>query len=149
MEKRDNALCLWAVLYTNYFDFQFLIFINSTNQITLKSSLAQKLKLIFKFCAVTEQINVRFWIHMEHKRWRKDRKTFARCYTIALKFWDEFNANFVLLYFSSYSYIKMWHLCLKNVKKNKAALLRLVLIFSKTFSILRNTLVGHSKKIVQ
>ena len=26
-------------------------------------------------------------------------KTFIRCYTIALKFWDEFNANFVLLYF--------------------------------------------------
>ena len=23
------------------------------------------------------------------------------CYTIALKLWDEFNANFVLLYFSS------------------------------------------------
>ena len=26
--------------------------------------------------------------------------------SIALKFWDEFNANFVLLYFSSYSLIK-------------------------------------------
>ena len=31
--------------------------------------------------------------HMEHKHF----------YNITLKFWDEFNANFVLLYFSSYS----------------------------------------------
>ena len=34
-------------------------------------------------------------------------KTFIRSYTIALKFLDEFNANFALLYFSSYSSIKM------------------------------------------
>ena len=39
--------------------FDFLIFIHFTNQITLKPSLAQKLKLIFKFSTVMEQINVR------------------------------------------------------------------------------------------
>ena len=38
--------------------FDFLIFIHFTNQITLKPSLAQKLKLIFKFSTVMEQINV-------------------------------------------------------------------------------------------
>ena len=108
--------------------FNFLIFIHFTNQITLKPSLAQKLKLIFKFSTIMEQINVPLWTHMGHKGWRKDGKTFTRCYTIALKLWDEFNANFVLLYFSSYSSIKMWHLYLKNVKKNnKAVHLRLLL----------------------
>ena len=49
-------------------------------------------------------------MHMGHKRQRKVGKTFIRCCTIALKFWGEFNANFVLLYCSSYSSIKMWHL---------------------------------------
>ena len=43
---------------------------------------------------------------MGHKGWKKDGKTFAGCYTIALKFWDESNADFVLLYFSSYRSIK-------------------------------------------
>ena len=43
---------------------------------------------------------------MGYKGWRKDGKTFIRCYIIALKFWDEFNSNFVLSYFSSYSSIK-------------------------------------------
>ena len=52
---------------------------------------------------------------MGHKGWRKDGKTFIRCYTIALNFWNAFNANFVLLYLSSYSQIKMWHLYLRNV----------------------------------
>ena len=51
---------------------------------------------------------------MGHKGWRKDGKTFIKCYTIALKFWDEFNANFVLLYFSTCSSVKMWHLYLKK-----------------------------------
>ena len=126
----------WIVLYTNYFNF--LIFIHFTNQITLKPSLAQKLKLIFKFSTIMEQINVPLWTHMGHKGWRKDGKTFISCYTIALKFWDEFNANFVLLYFSSYSLIKMWHLCLKNVEKNnKTVLLRLVLTY--LFKSLFNT----------
>ena len=39
-------------------------------------------------------------------------------YTIALKFWDEFNANFSLLYFSSYNSIKLYHIYLKDVEKN-------------------------------
>ena len=36
---------------------------------------------------------------MGHKGWRKDGKTFIKCYTIALKFWVEFNANFVIIFF--------------------------------------------------
>ena len=32
-----------------------------------------------------EQINVPLWTHMGYKGRRKDRKTFIRCYTIALK----------------------------------------------------------------
>ena len=105
---------------------------------------------VFKFSTIMEQINVPLWAQMGHKGWRKDGKTFIRCYTIALKFWDKFNANFVLLYFSSYSSIKMQHLYLKDVEKNnKAVHLRLVqTYFSKIFSILRNTLPWHSKKIV-
>ena len=47
-------------------------------------------------------------------------KTFIRRrYTIVLKFWDEFNANFVLLYFSSYWSITIWNLFPKMSKKNK------------------------------
>ena len=90
------------------------------NQITLKSSLAKKLKLIFKFSTITVQISVPLWTHMG-QRMKKGWKTFMRCYAIALKIWDEFNADFVLLYFSTFSSIKMWHLYLKNIeKKNKA-----------------------------
>ena len=75
-------------------------------------------------------------------------KTFIRCYNIALKLWVEFNAKFVLLYFSSYSSIKRWHFFLKDVEKNKAVHLRLVLTYLfKTFSRLRNILPGHSKKL--
>ena len=121
-----NELCYILIILI----FNFLIFIHFTNQITLKPSLAQKLKLIFKFSTIMEQINVPLWTHMGHKGWRKDGKTFIRCYTIALKLWDEFNANFVLLYFSSYSSIKMWHLYLKHVEKNnKAVHLRLVFTY--------------------
>ena len=101
-----NELCYILIISI----FNFLIFIHFTNQITLKPSLAQKLKLIFKFSTIKGQINVPLWTHMGHKGWQKDGKTFIRCYTIALKFWDEFNANFVLLYFSSYGSLKMWHL---------------------------------------
>ena len=57
-----------------------------------------------------------------HKEWRKDGKMFmdkVLYYVIALKFWDEFNANFALLfYLPSYTSIKMWYLYLKNVEKN-------------------------------
>ena len=128
-----NELCYILIISVS----NFLIFIHFTNQKTLKPSLAQKLKLIFKFSTIMGQINIPLWTHMGHKGWRKDGKTFIRCYTIALKLWDEFNANFVLLYFSSYSSIKMWHLCLKNVEKNnKAVHLRLILtyLFKKLFN---------------
>ena len=54
------------------------------------------------------QINIPLWTHMGHKQWRKDGKTFKSCYTTALKLWDEFNANFVLVHFSSCSSTKMW-----------------------------------------
>ena len=33
------------------------------------------------------------WTHMGHKEWSEYGKTFTRCYTIALNFWDEFNVN--------------------------------------------------------
>ena len=100
--------------------FNFLIFMHFKNQITLKSSIAKKLKLIFKFSTITVQISVPLWTHMG-QRMKKGWKTFMRCYAIALKIWDEFNADFVLLYFSTFSSIKMWHLYLKNIeKKNKA-----------------------------
>ena len=114
--------CVYELCYILIISiFNFLIFIHFTNQITLKPSLAQKLKLIFKFSTIIEQVDVPLWTNMGHKGWRKDRKTFIRCYTIALKLWDEFNTNFVLLYFSSYSSIKMWHLFLKNVEKSNKA----------------------------
>ena len=68
---------------------------------------------------------------MRHKGWRKDGKTLIRCYTVALKFWDKFNAsNSVFLYFSSYRSIKIWHFYLKNVgKNNKAVHLRLLFTY--------------------
>ena len=111
-----NELCYILIISI----FNFLIFIHFKNQITLKSSLAKKLKLIFKFSTITVQISVPLWTHMG-QRMKKGWKTFMRCYAIALKIWDEFNADFVLLYFSTFSSIKMWHLYLKNIeKKNKA-----------------------------
>ena len=110
---------LCYIIFISIFDF--LIFIHCTNETALKPSLAQKSKLIFKFSTIMEQINVPLWTHMGHKGWRKDGKTFTRCYAIALKFWDEFNANFVLLYFSTCSSINMWHLYLKNMEKNNKA----------------------------
>ena len=111
-----NELCYIQIISI----FNFLIFIHFKNQITLKSSLAKKLKLIFKFSTITVQISVPLWTHMG-QRMKKGWKTFMRCYAIALKIWDEFNADFVLLYFSTFSSIKMWHLYLKNIeKKNKA-----------------------------
>ena len=114
--------CVYELCYILIISiFNFLIFIHFTNQITLKPSLAQKLKLIFKFSTIMGQINIPLWTHIGHKGWRKDGKTFIRCYIIALKLWDEFNTNFVLLYFSSYSSIKMWHLFLKNVEKSNKA----------------------------
>ena len=71
-----NELCYILIISI----FNFLIFIHFTNQITLKPSLAQKLKLIFKFSTIMGQINIPLWTHMGHKGWRKDGKTFTRCY---------------------------------------------------------------------
>ena len=130
MDKLNSALCQWIVLYTHYFNIQFSYFHNFITQVTLKQSLAQKLNLIFKFSSINRDINIPLWTHMRHKGWKTDGKTFMRCYTIALKFWDEFNANFVLLYFSSYRSIAIWHLYLKNVQKNnKVVHLRLLLTY--------------------
>ena len=119
--------CVYELCYILIISiFDFLIFIHFTNQITLKPSLVQKLYSN----TIKGQISAPLWTHMGHKGWRKDGKTFIRCYTIALKFWDELNANFVLLYFSSYGSIKMWHLYLKNVEENnKVEHLKLVLTF--------------------
>ena len=52
------------MLYAHYFDFNYLIFIHFTNQITLKQSLAQTLNLIFKVSLIKRQINVPLWTHM-------------------------------------------------------------------------------------
>ena len=45
-----------------------------------------------------------------------------RCYAIALKVWDEFNADFDLLYLSSYRSIKYLHIYFKNVEKQLCVL---------------------------
>ena len=122
----------WIVLYNNYFSFQFFYLhaFYKPNNIKIKPSTKVIFKLIFKFSTIKGQISAPLWTHMVHKGWKKDGKTFARCYNFALKFCDEFNANFVLLYFSGYSSIKMWHLYLKNVEKNNNAVhLRLVLTY--------------------
>ena len=103
--------------YTVYSLFQFFIFICFTNQITLHQSLAQKLNLIFKVSQTKKQIDIPLWAHMGHKEWKMDGKTFTRCYTIASKFWDEFNSNFVLLHFSSCRSMKIGHLYFKNLEK--------------------------------
>ena len=119
MQKLDIALCQWTLLYIHYFNF--LIFMHFTNQITLQQSLTF-LNLIFKVSQTRGQINIPLWTHMGHKEWRHDGKGVIPftgcCHTIALKFWDEFNANFVLFSFSSYRSKKVWHLYFKNVKKN-------------------------------
>ena len=52
-----NELCYILIISIS----NFLIFIHFTNQITLKPSLAQELKLIFKFSTIMEQINVPLW----------------------------------------------------------------------------------------
>ena len=58
------------------------------------------------------------------------KKGWENFYIIALKSRDEFNINFVLLYFSSYSSIKMWQFYLRHVEKNnKAVHLKLVLTY--------------------
>ena len=66
-----------------------------------------------------QQINIPFWTHMGHKKNEERKEKLTRCYIVALKFWDEFNANFILLYFSSYRSIKIWDFYTKNVEKKK------------------------------
>ena len=101
-----NELCY--ILITHYINF--LIFIYFTNQITLKQSLTRRLKLIFKFSSIKRHSLGPIKLK---KGCIKDDS--VMCCTITLKFWDEFNASFVLLYFLSYKSIKIWHLYLKNV----------------------------------
>ena len=147
MEKLYSALDQWIELYTRCFNF--LIFIQFTKQITSKQSLAQSLKLILKFSSIKRQINIPLWTHLRHKGWRKDGKTFISCYTIALKFWGEFNANFVLLCFLRYRSIKIWHLYLKNVQKNNRVVhLRLLFTYLyQNFSNIKKHLALILKKI--
>ena len=100
-----------CAIYTNHFNFRFSCLHTFYKPNKVKTKLAQKLKLIFKFNTIMEHINDPLWTHMGHKQWRKDGKTFISCYTIALKLRDEFNTNFVLVCFSSYSSIKMSQKC--------------------------------------
>ena len=58
-----NKLCYIQIISI----FILLIFIHFANQTTLKPSLAQKLKLIFKCSTIKGQINAPLWTHMEHK----------------------------------------------------------------------------------
>ena len=92
MEKLDSVLCEWIVLYNyfNYFNihFQFSYLHTFYKPNKIKPSLAQKLKLTLKFSTIKIWTNVPLWTHMGHKGWRKDGKTFIRCYAIALKSWD-------------------------------------------------------------
>ena len=121
-----NELCYIFIISI----FNFLIFIHFTNQMTLKQSLTQRLILIFKFTLIKRQINIPLWTHLRNKGSGKDGKTFIGCYTIALKFWDEFNVNFLFLYFLSHWSIKIWHLYLWNVERNnKAVHLRLLFTY--------------------
>ena len=94
------------------------------------------------------QINIPLWTLMGHKGWRKNGKTFMRCYAITLNFCNEFNGNFVLLYFSRI--IKIWHVYLKHVEKsNKAVHLRLVFTYlHSNLSNIKKHLVLVLKKIV-
>ena len=86
-----NELCYVLIISIN----NFLIFVHFTNQLILKQSLTWKLNLIFKFSSMMRQIDVPRWAQMGHKGWRENGKSLIRSYTIALKFWHEFNANFV------------------------------------------------------
>ena len=58
-----NELCYVLIISV----FNFLIFIHFRNQMTLKPSLAQTLRLIFKFNTIIGQINVPLWTHIGHK----------------------------------------------------------------------------------
>ena len=68
MEKLDSALYneLCYILIISISNFP--IFTHFPNQKILKPSLAQKLKLIFKFSAIMGQISIPLWTHIGHKR---------------------------------------------------------------------------------
>ena len=67
--------CVYELCYILIISiFDFLIFIHCTNQKTLKPSPAQKLKFIFKFSTIMEQINIPLWTHMGHKNEEKMEK---------------------------------------------------------------------------
>ena len=59
--------CVYELCYTLIISIVDFLILHCTNQITLKPSLAQKLKLVFKFSAIVEQINVPLWTRMGHK----------------------------------------------------------------------------------
>ena len=61
-----NELCDIIIISIS----NFLILIHFTNQKTLKPSLTQKLKLIFKFSMIMGQINIPLWTHIGHKGWK-------------------------------------------------------------------------------
>ena len=109
-----NDLCCTIIFSV----FSVFIFKRFTNQITLKQSLAQKLNITFQLSFINWQINISLWTCMGHEGWRKNGKPFIRCYIIALRIWDEFNANFGLLHFWCCKSIKVWHFYLKNLEEN-------------------------------
>ena len=103
---------LYCIFIISFF---YLHAFHKPNNIITKPSI--KVTLIFKVSQTKRQIDIPLWTHMGHKEWSEDGKTFTKCYTIASKFWDEFNANFVLLHFSSYRSIKIWHIYFRYVEK--------------------------------
>ena len=56
MEKLDSALCQFIVLYTHYLNFQFSYVHAFYKPNNIKQSLAQRLKLIFKFSSIKRLI---------------------------------------------------------------------------------------------
>ena len=52
MEKLESAFCQWIVQCTRYFNFQFSYLYMFYTPNNIKQSLAQKLKLVFKFSSI-------------------------------------------------------------------------------------------------
>ena len=142
--RRLKPSPLYIRLYIRSSCYNFMYFLKHYTKLPwFYSQQLPSLFLIFKLGLIKRQINIPLWTYIGYKRWIKDGKTFARCYTIALNFWHEYDVNFVLLYFSSYRLIKSWHLYLKNVEKNnKAVHLRLLSAY-----LHQNILPWYSKKM--
>ena len=130
----------------NAFQFSYLHTFYKLNQITLKPSLALKLNLALRSSSIKWEINIPLWTHMEHKGWGKDGKAFIRCCIIALRFWDQFNASFPLLNFSTYKSMKIWHLYLKKVERNNMGM-HLRLLFTYLRQICPCTFCVFQKKV--